>query len=145
MSREVVRSVLVFLSGYKLKSLSEDDIEYYFETYLRKHPEHDGGLMKAERAEIFSKLVMAEEGFPEDVKKEFYDYWTESRPADKKMRWEKEKSWDLRKRMYRFWRNKVTCFDKYPERWGLDGPVDVKKEIAENVITTNAGRSWNKG
>lgn len=138
MSREIIKSVLGWLPFEGL------DVDGLTERYLVDHPEHRGEMTKHERLVAFVNSVSLLEGVPADVKQEFIDYWTEANQKSLKFRWEKEKTWELPKRMKRFWKNKVTCFDKYPERWDGNGPVS-QVVVKQGVLEVNANRSWNKG
>jgi len=50
-----------------------------------------------------------------DVVKAFYDYWAEPNKSRTKMRWELEKTWDLKKRLAR-WATTNKQFDKKEEK-----------------------------
>lgn len=140
MNRPVIISVMRWMSE---QPRTARFVDVLVEEYLKAHPEHRDPATKDERLELFRQDVFSQQGFPEQTVKDFFDYWTETRPQDKKHRWEKEKSWDTRKRMLRFWRNEVTSFGKHPEKWGTDGPV-TQKQVAQGALEINAGRSWNR-
>lgn len=46
--------------------------------------------------------------FPKNTLQEFYDYWTEPNKSGTKMRWELEKTWDLKRRLQRWANNSKT-------------------------------------
>ena len=75
-----------------------------------------------EREEIFKKDVEKFKNYPTYMLKEFIDYWSEQNPTGKKMRFELEKTWDLKRRL---------------ERWSanskLKAPVTQKKKNSPNV------------
>jgi len=75
-----------------------------------------------EREEIFKKDVEKFKNYPAYMLKEFIDYWSEQNPTGKKMRFELEKTWDLKRRL---------------ERWSanskLKAPVTQKKKNSPNV------------
>tara|TARA_R100001086_G_scaffold199785_1_gene115964 strand:- start:1263 stop:2099 length:837 start_codon:yes stop_codon:yes gene_type:complete len=52
-----------------------------------------------------------------EIYKEFFEYWSETNPSRTKMKWELEKTWDLKKRLHR-WANNNSKFsnnkDKMP-------------------------------
>lgn len=51
--------------------------------------------------------------YPDAIKTEFFDYWSEpDRSANPKMRFEKEKTWDLSRRLARWMRNTETEIPK---------------------------------
>lgn len=54
---------------------------------------------KEERAENFKQKVFSISGYPETMLKDFYDYWTESSEKGKLLRYEKEKVFDIKKRL----------------------------------------------
>ncbi len=63
-----------------------------------------------ERAEAFKLLLLKEaEGTPygnrRDLLKAFFDYWTEHGPKDRKMRFEKQTSFDIKRRLGTWARN----------------------------------------
>jgi hypothetical protein len=98
-----------------------------------------------DRKEAFRVLVMATPRFPDDIKAEFFEYWTELSQRSVKMRFEKEKSWELEKRMTRFWMNKVTNFGRNPDRWANGGPADPKaleEKTKTDILSVNARRPW---
>lgn len=62
--------------------------------------------------------------FPVEMKKEFFDYWSEpDRAPQPKMRFEKEKTWDLSRRLSRWSRN---GFGKYS-----DEPKKIEKQVKD--------------
>lgn len=55
------------------------------------------------RKETFRATVKGySEKYPREMLKEFYDYWTEKNPAGVKMRYEKEKTFEVGKRLARW-------------------------------------------
>ena len=78
---------------------------------------------KEERAEDFKNLVLnfntsiTEEGFyPLPMIEEFVDYWCESNLNGKKLRFEKEKTFDIKRRLKTFWRNSVNWEKPYTKK-----------------------------
>jgi hypothetical protein len=57
-----------------------------------------------EREADFRQLVDSHNTFPPSMRKEFSDYWTEPNKSGSKMRFETEKTWDLKRRLDR-WAN----------------------------------------
>lgn len=59
-----------------------------------------------ERKDKFMYEVAKFKGeYPDDMLREFYDYWTEHGTNDRKFRKEKEKSFDVGKRLARWFKN----------------------------------------
>lgn len=58
-----------------------------------------------EREEDFKSAVQAhKDTFPQAMLIEFTEYWTEPNKSGSKMKWELEKTWDLKRRLHR-WAN----------------------------------------
>lgn len=58
------------------------------------------------RKEIFmQKVANFIDDYPKEMLREFYDYWTEHGERDRKFRMEKEKSFDISKRLARWFKN----------------------------------------
>ena len=59
-----------------------------------------------ERAKIFyeSLIPFIDNPYPKEMLREFYDYWSEPNKSHTKMRFEQERTWDLRRRLAR-WAN----------------------------------------
>jgi hypothetical protein len=53
----------------------------------------------------FLKTDQNKKGYSPTMLRDFYDYWTESKETDSKLRFEKEKSWDLSRRLERWNKN----------------------------------------
>lgn len=84
---------------------------------------------KEEREEEFRKGAFKECSPPQDLNSEFekfLDYWTESGPRAKKLRFEKESTWNVKRR----W---STWLDNN-ERWQKSS---AKKDIPQNSVTIN--------
>lgn len=65
-------------------------------------------LSLEERKEIFKEKVFAfRDGYSEELIKKFIRYWTEHGETDKKMRFEKEKSWSIKARLETFLENEI--------------------------------------
>ena len=56
----------------------------------------------------FKKSVLSLNEF-NSISKEFFEYWSETNPSNTKMKWELEKTWDLKKRLQR-WANNNSKF-----------------------------------
>jgi hypothetical protein len=59
-----------------------------------------------DRKEFFmQKVANFIDDYPREMLREFYDYWTEHGERDRKFRMEKEKSFDISKRLARWFKN----------------------------------------
>lgn len=66
-----------------------------------------------DREQNFKNSVFRMIAFPRPVLQEFYDYWSEPNKSGSKMRWELEKTWDLKRRL---------------TRWAANSKVEIKPE-----------------
>jgi hypothetical protein len=57
------------------------------------------------KSDFYKSLLPHLEDYGKDVLREFYDYWTEASPKSKKLRFEKEKAFEIPKRLIR-WKNR---------------------------------------
>ena len=79
-----------------------------------------------EREEIFKKEVEKFKNYPAYMLKEFIDYWSEQNPSGKKMRFELEKTWDLKRRLARWSANsklKAPVSKKQPDEARTGKPM----------------------
>lgn len=67
---------------------------------------------KKERASLFAEKVFNNNGYDKETLSEFIDYWTESGDNDKKLRFEKEKVFDINRRIKTWMRNQ--------EKWNVN-------------------------
>ena len=59
-------------------------------------------------------LVPYKDKYPRELLVEFYDYWSEKNPNGRKMRFEKEKTFDISRRLKR-WNKNQKNWNKKPE------------------------------
>lgn len=64
-----------------------------------------------ERERDFKLKIQREISFPQPIRDEFFEYWTEPNKSGSKMRWELEKTWDLKRRL---------------QRWARTSKVEIK-------------------
>jgi len=57
------------------------------------------------REQNFKNEVYSMKMFPAPMLKEFFEYWSEPNRSGKKMKWELEKTWDLKRRLTRWFAN----------------------------------------
>lgn len=65
------------------------------------------------RVEAFKEELKNTINYPDTMKKEFFDYWTEPNKSKTKMRFELEKTWDLNRRL-NTWASRDRNFNKKP-------------------------------
>jgi len=56
-------------------------------------------VLLKDREEIFRMAVFDQKGYPHEMYLEFFNYWSEADRLGKKMRFEDQKTWDLKKRL----------------------------------------------
>lgn len=69
--------------------------------------------------------------FPESMKQEFFDYWTEPNASKTKMRYEQEKTWDLSRRLSRWANNNKDKFNLQKTDTGFRPPQMIKEPVTE--------------
>jgi len=80
-------------------------VEYSIEEESKEDIDADKSATKEERSLIFfNKIVPFVEEFGKDTCRQFYEYWTESNENGKKMRFEMQKVFDIRRRLTA-WKN----------------------------------------
>jgi hypothetical protein len=107
-----------------------------FHALVAKHVEGDD---KVKRLAAFRKDVFSEANeamYDAALLEEFYNYWTEASERARKFRWEREKFFDLSKRLLKFHYNQVTQFGKHPDRYTKPGEVAVPNQKIK--------RAWHK-
>lgn len=77
-----------------------------------------------EREENF-KRELEPYNFPEALKQDFFDYWTEPNKSKTKMRYEQEKTWDMGRRLRRWESN------------NFKGKEQYAKEMPKNALKMN--------
>ena len=86
-----------------------------------------------EREEGFIQQVEKFKNYPAYMLKEFIDYWSEQNPSGKKMRFELEKTWDLKRRLERWSANsklKAPTSKKQPDEARTGRPMTQAQVIA---------------
>lgn len=80
---------------------------YYFTQGFKKAIEliDKKGDIDERKYKFMQKVGTYLEKYPKEMLREFYDYWTEHGENDKKFRKEKEKSFDISKRLARWYKN----------------------------------------
>lgn len=96
---------------------------------LNKNTNKDITTRKTEFYQLLTQFV---EIYPREMLRNFYEYWTEHSHTDKKMRFEKEKSFGIERRL-KTWEKNQSTFNKTSKEFGFasnDKMVDfVKQQI----------------
>lgn len=81
----------------------------------------------------FKNSVFLFTDYEENLLNEFFEYWSEPNKKGK-MRWELEKTWDLKRRLKRWEDNQI--------KWGKS--LNIKKELhgSSKVINQNAASTF---
>jgi hypothetical protein len=134
-NRKLVIKVIAFvLAEYGLPQSRPTVLKKYFD----KYPEDDALAMEI-RFERFRQDVLSYRvQFPDATLKEFFERWTEKSINGKKYKWERESTWDTKKRLVTWYKNEVTNRGKFPEKW------DNKNDKPMGALEVNQSRSWNK-
>lgn len=82
-----------------------------------------------EREEIFKSEVENFKNYPSYLLKEFFEYWSEKNKSGSKMRFELEKTWDLKRRLARWSANSKV---KAPAKQKKENSPEVERMISEN-------------
>lgn len=82
--------------------------------------------------EFMDKLALWLSEFPKEMIRDFFDYWTERGEKDKKMRFEKEKVFDIGRRLKRWERNNKTNFGKLTKKENIKSIVMPSLESLKN-------------
>jgi hypothetical protein len=71
----------------------------------RKNTRAEALTLESRKDSFYKSLLPQLQDYGKDVLREFYDYWTEASPKSKKLRFEKEKAFEIPKRLIR-WKNR---------------------------------------
>lgn len=73
------------------------------------------------REQWFKIAVFAFPEYDNAMLQQFYDYWSEPTPSGKKMRFELEKTWDIKRRLQRWYNNN--------KNWNKDAKQNSRSEV----------------
>lgn len=86
-----------------LRNENETNLKQQSEQPVAKKPKADPEAIKARQAakkeDFYNSLVPFVELYGREMVREFFDYWTEPNKSKTKMRFELEKTWDLKRRL----------------------------------------------
>lgn len=85
------------------------------------------------RSADFKRKVNEYTRFPESMRNEFFDYWTEPNKSGSKMRFELEKTWDTARRLGTWDRNNFGNKKDHKVNGPVAHPVPVVKEPANEI------------
>lgn len=91
------------ISSHEKNADTDNDTDNDTDIELSKDNSKESLLLKYQ-ADFFNSLIPYVEEFSKETCRDFYDYWTEPNKSKTKIRWQLEKTWDLRKRLTR-WSN----------------------------------------
>lgn len=104
--------------------------------FLKKNPKYRMKKPPEERLEDFkNEIAKFKDNYPRQLLVDFYNHWSQKGPKDIKFLWEKQKAFEVGKRLASFHRNSITKFGKDMSMYqdGNNGPQGL-----------NQRRSWNK-
>jgi len=96
-------------------------------------------INKDKREEIFKSEVLNFKNYPQHMLKEFLLYWTEPNKSKTKMRFELEKTWDLKRRLER-WASNATIKKEAKYEPKKNTP-DVERRLTENYDKYRTGET----
>lgn len=100
----VHNSVIRKLKKYKLLNLKEHISP--LQGAKDKDKDKDKDLLKEKEKKFKKELELFLEKYSKEILNEFYTYWTEPNKSGTKLRWEMEKTWDIKRRLSRWASNK---------------------------------------
>ena len=130
----VIKVVSFILREYGLPQTLPTVLKKYFE----KYPEDDAIDAEIRLARFREHLLEFRREFPDATLKAFFERWTEKSANGKKFKWEREVTWDTRKRLVTWYKNEVTNWGRNPEKW------DDKNDKPMGALEVNRERSWNR-
>jgi len=95
----------------KESKVKESKVKESIENIIEGSPIGDKSkpFTKISENEFYDSLKPFIKDFDKSIIREFYDYWREP-TADNKMRFQKEKAWDVKRRLY-YWKNRESKFN----------------------------------
>lgn len=79
------------------------------EVQVQEKGKGKGQGIEERKVDFWQNLLSRIDHYEESLLREFYEYWTESSPKARKMRWEKEKAFDIDRRL-RTWVKRAQQF-----------------------------------
>jgi hypothetical protein len=81
------------------------------------------------KAQFKGKVAMFKDEFSAVHLNDFYSYWTEIGEGQKKMRWEKEKTFEIKKRLERWVKNDFNKNNNGRNKQVIQSPIEHKKDF----------------
>ena len=91
-------------------------------------------LISKYQAEFFDSLIPFVPEFGKETCREFYDYWSEPNKSKTKIRWQLEKTWDLKKRLTRWANNNFKKPNGQTFKTNQQNKGSKTAEAAENLF-----------
>lgn len=88
--------------------------------------------LEKRQKQFYQSLVPFVNEFGKKMIRAFFDYWTEPNKSGTKIRWELEKTWDLKKRLDR-WRNNDDKFSKNEKEGTAPPKISVLKTVDTDI------------
>lgn len=93
-------------------------------------PDHKKNDLEKKQKDFYQSLVPFVKQYDKKMIRSFFDYWSEPNKSKTKIRWELEKTWDLKKRLDRWQLND----DKFSKK-EKDGAAPTKPQVVKTVDT----------
>lgn len=90
--------------------------------------------IQSRKDKFMEKVAKFTNDYPKEMLREFYDYWTEHGENDRKFRMEKEKSFDISKRLARWAKNSKFSANEKPKTINRQTEETIRKN-AELIPT----------
>lgn len=139
----LVRVLALSFSGSREEA--EKIVEWAYNRGQKKKDDQPSGTSTIEERQkrFYNSLIPFLNRYPKPMLREFYDYWSEpDRSAKPKMRFEKEKTWSLERRLERWLRNNEDRF-KPREQQSKPSKLDQYREVAMQLGLINGADESN--
>lgn len=133
----LVRVLALSFSGSREEA--EKIVEWAYNRVQKKKddPPSETSTIEERQKRFYNSLIPFLNQYPKPMLREFYDYWSEpDRSTKPKMRFEKEKTWSLDRRLERWFRNNEDRF-KPKEQQGKPSKLDQYREVAMQLGLIN--------
>ena len=103
MSREIWREIVWQIKHDELDGI--DSLAEYLDTTYTVSKK--GESIEVRQKKFAESLAPFKDKYPREMLKDFYDYWRETTPSGKKMRFELQKTWSIELRLATWSRNNI--------------------------------------
>ena len=139
----LVRVLALSFSGSREEA--EKIVEWAYSRGQKKKddPSSETSTTEERQKRFYNSLIPFLNQYPKPMLREFYDYWSEpDRSTKPKMRFEKEKTWSLDRRLERWFRNNEDRF-KPREQQSKPSKLDQYREVAMQLGLINGADESN--